>query len=253
MLRLFLVLSFFQFGVQILQAQDSLVTEASQEIILDDRDDLQPLNWDEGQLQEFKEDSDYDYTEQQPQDNWLSRFRTWLGRMWDSFWRWLLGDGEISGFWLFIIQALPYLIIAGVLFFVIWLLIKLNPGSKLLANPRSPEVLLSDDEQLIREADLSGLIDQAIANKEYRLALRYYYLQVLRGLGHAGWIDYESDKTNSDYSKELRKRSIHPGFNQATRWYEYIWYGEFGIDENQFRQAEILFQDLNHQIDQAHE
>ncbi|PQB04651.1 hypothetical protein BST85_06890 [Aureitalea marina] len=85
------------------------------------------------------------------------------------------------------------------------------------------------------------------------MALRYYYLQILRGLGKVGWIKYESDKTNRDYSKELRPRTIHSRFDQATYWYEYIWYGGFLIDEGQFRQAEILFQDLNHQIESGHE
>lgn len=253
MIRIFLFLCLFLVFVQVNFAQDSIAEPEIQELIMDDRSGLEPLSWHEDQLVKYRDDSRFDYTEAQPQDNWLTRFRTWLGRMWDSFWRWILGDGEISGFWLALIEALPYLIVAGIIIFMVWLLIKLNPGAKLLATPKNPEVLFSDEEQLIREADLKLLIQKAILAGQYRLALRYYYLQILRGLEQVGWIQYESDKTNSDYSRELKKRSIHSGFDQATRWYEYIWYGEFLIDENQFRQAEILFQDLNHQIDQADE
>ncbi|PQB04650.1 hypothetical protein [Aureitalea marina] len=111
-------------------AQDSLDNSQSEELILDDRSGLQPLDWNEQQLNDYREDSSYDYTEKQPQDNWLTRFRTWLGRMWDSFWQWLLGDGEISGFWLQLIKALPYLIVAGIIVFMVWLLIRLNPGPR---------------------------------------------------------------------------------------------------------------------------
>ena len=50
------------------------------------------------------------------------------------------------------------------------------------------------------------------------------------------------DKTNADYYKELRNTSYGKEFKELSRLYEYIWYGDFKLDESRFK---IIIQKFN--------
>ena len=99
------------------------------------------------------------------------------------------------------------------------------------------ERLVYEDED-IHETDIDGLLQKAIHNKEYRLAIRYYYLSVLKTLSNKKLIDYHIDKTNSEYLFEIKNESIRNEFSYLSYIYSYVWYGDFPIDETNFKLAE---------------
>ena len=51
-------------------------------------------------------------------------------------------------------------------------------------------------------------------------------------------------KTNADYYREIEKIDLKKPFANITRLYEYIWYGDFPIDENKYLKAEANFLSL---------
>lgn len=95
---------------------------------------------------------------------------------------------------------------------------------------------------MIKEKDLPKLIEQAIDEGNYQLAVRYYYLLLLKNLSDKEFISWQQEKTNEDYIKELAsKQQLHGDFKKLTYLYDYVWYGEFSIDKEKFVQAESKF------------
>jgi hypothetical protein len=84
--------------------------------------------------------------------------------------------------------------------------------------------------------------------KIYRLATRYLYLQSIQKLNAAGAISFTADKTNSEYLNELTGKPYKPAFTSLTLNYEYVWYGEFLIEEPAFIQLQERFKKFNTQF-----
>ncbi|MCL7764589.1 hypothetical protein MPF19_14290 [Polaribacter sp. Z014] len=103
------------------------------------------------------------------------------------------------------------------------------------------EKLIYEDED-IHETDIEGLLQKAILSKEYRLAIRYYYLSVLKILSNKKLIDYHKDKTNSEYLFEIEDTTTRTNFSYLSYVYSYVWYGDFPIDETNFKLAESKYQ-----------
>lgn len=130
---------------------------------------------------------------------------------------------------------------------MIWLFYRLNPGAKLLTSKETAQVFYTEEEEIIKTKNIQELIDRALLNKDYRLAVRYYFLFVLKRLSETELISYGPDKTNTDYSKEI-KQEYAPLFKKVSRLYEYIWYGNFNVSESDFLKAKALFVSLNSKI-----
>ena len=192
-------------------------------------------------LENFKNDSSFDYSEAVQQDNWWTTFKNWLWELWLKVWYWLVGDYEANGIVAFLVHTLPYVIIGTILFFIVWLFYKLNPGATLFGSQKKPEIYFSEEEEIIRSKDISELMEKSLAAKDYRLAIRYYYLLILQKLTQAEIISYASDKTNSQYISEINSEAIKSGFQKATNLYDHVWYGSFEVTESDFSKAQPTF------------
>ncbi len=106
-------------------------------------------------------------------------------------------------------------------------------------------VKAAEEEEMILEKDFDGLIANAVKEKNYRLATRYLYLQLLQKLSAAGAIVFAADKTNMEYMRELAGRPYKQEAAALTLYYEYVWYGEFAIDAAVYERLENRFKSLH--------
>ncbi|MBX0290742.1 DUF4129 domain-containing protein [Hymenobacter sp. HSC-4F20] len=74
--------------------------------------------------------------------------------------------------------------------------------------------------------DFDSALAEAEAAGNYRLAVRLGYLLSLRHLTERGLIRWQPDKTNHEYLHELRGTPWFTEFQELTRQFEYVWYGE---------------------------
>lgn len=228
--------------------QDSTTVSESQEVIYDLDATKEIKKFSSDKIQELLDDNDFNYTEYDEPDNIWTRFKKWLGQIWDRFTQWLFGAGEVTGFWAILLRLLPYLIIVGVLFLLGWLFMRVNPRDMLFEKREAPQIILTDDEDIIQNQDIQQLIELALKENNYRLAIRYYYLSVLKKLSDTELINWESQKTNTDYLKELTDDSLKSKFQNITRLYDFIWYGSFEVDEKSFHQAQQKFKSITNSI-----
>ena len=96
----------------------------------------------------------------------------------------------------------------------------------------------------IHDFDLETLIKQAIEKKEFTVATRLHYLQVIKFLSAEGLIKWAKDKTNNSYLYEIQSLGLKNQFRELTYIFERVWYGETSIDEIAFGQIQQQFQEF---------
>jgi len=197
-------------------------------------------------LEKYKNNPDFDYEIAVDQANIIVRAIDWIKRQIKKILyqilMWIFGAKEGGKIFQLLLRALPYL---AVLLFV-YLLFKFLIGMDLIkldkkSNYKLNKVYLSEDEQIIQEEDIEKLILKAIENKNYRLATRYYYLRLLKKLKEAGLIQWNADKTNREYLQELKNSDLKPLFKNLTFIYDYVWYGNYNPEEEDFQKIKNDF------------
>jgi hypothetical protein len=206
--------------------------------------ELQPLTFDRGKIEDYKQQRDFDYLKEVENDSWWTRFKNWLDMKYHQFMAWLFGDYKANSILAFLLMLLPYLFIIAILGLIVWLFIRLNPGASLLGEQEQPQVYFNEEEEIIQKADISGLIEEAIANRDYRLAIRYYYLRLLRQLDREGIIKYEYQKTNAEYLSEIEEHDLKTSVKRIIRLYNFIWYGSFPVSNEDFNTVRETFRSI---------
>ncbi|HMQ43133.1 MAG TPA: DUF4129 domain-containing protein, partial [Mariniflexile sp.] len=100
-------------------------------------------------------------------------------------------------------------------------------------------------EEHLTQVNFDTLISDALNNKNYRLATRYLYLKSLKLLTNKNIIEWHYDKTNSDYINEIKDENTKLVFKRISYIYDYVWYGEFPIDEAGFNKNTVHFEIIN--------
>jgi hypothetical protein len=141
-----------------------------------------------------------------------------------------------------------FLLIGGLLIMVIYHLF--FTGDNHLFYKRKQKIKNIDASfeniEVFSEWDLA--LQNALSTYDYRLAIRIHYLQTLQNLKQAELIQYEYDRTNWDYVNQLANSTLHQPFALLTRYFDYIWYGRFLIDRNQYDQIEELYRKFQQDI-----
>lgn len=190
-------------------------------------------------------DFKYDSTRGEAQ-NLLSRFIRWvLQGLADTF-----GIDISPG----MVKILEIIIYIGMGLLVIYLLLRFFSGEKLnTLFSKKPATITPFDfqEEHIAQTNFNTLIQQALSEKDYRLAIRYLYLSSLQQLASYHAISWHFRKTNQEYYREIQTPEIKALFKDVSYFFEYIWYGEFPINAASFTQAEQQFNTL-HQLIKKH-
>lgn len=147
--------------------------------------------------------------------------------------------------------GLYLLIIVGVIYFITRIILKKEGRWFFRKKTTSDEILYSNLEENISGVNFKTLIEEANDHKDYRLAIRYYYLSLLKELNEASIIEYDPQKTNADYQVELSTSDYSENFLKASYYYSYIWYGEFEIDKEKYETALLVYNHLFKQINNA--
>jgi hypothetical protein len=169
-----------------------------------------------------------------------------MQRILSKFFNWM---GDLFGFDIDFIdyKTLEYIVYGLLGLIVFYVLIKF-----LLQTPLSSVFKTEDKaidgfsyvEENIKQIDFDKLISKALKETNYRLATRYLYLKALKSLAHKKTIEWHFEKTNSDYLNEIKDLKLRALFKRISYIYDYVWYGEFPIDEASFNKNKDDFNKL---------
>jgi hypothetical protein len=135
------------------------------------------------------------------------------------------------------------------LLFVLYRLFLSEKG--MFAAPTKNKKLQLVEELITDEVFLEKRLTEAIQKADYRLAIRFLYLQALNKLNDKGWLLLSPDKTNYQYVQEMKNKQFKNEFARITLHYEYAWYGDFKIEETVFKPVKLEFDQFNNKLKQG--
>jgi hypothetical protein len=190
-----------------------------------DQSQLEVRRLNQERLEDYRNSRDYRYDrEALPPQNPLAKFWDWVARKIGEFFR----SRAYENVW-------QYVLLAVVAAFVIWLLIKADVTGVVFGKATKKQALdYQTVTENIHEINFAERIEEAIAQKSYRLAVRLLYLQTLKSLSDRELITWKPDKTNHSYVYELAQTPYQARFAELTRQFEYAWYGDFPVTEERF-------------------
>lgn len=101
----------------------------------------------------------------------------------------------------------------------------------------------------IPKSELELMLDKALAQEDYRKAIRIYFIFIIRALSKKGWISWEKEKTNFSYLSEMRKNKFYNDFETSVSVYEIVWYGKRILNKQTYLELEPKFKTLIQQLE----
>jgi hypothetical protein len=129
---------------------------------------------------------------------------------------------------------------------IAWFLIRNNVVGRRNISGTNEEPV--DEHEDIFSINYQRDIDNAIRDKNYRLAIRLMFLRLLRDLSDKHLIEYKQDRTNFEYLAQLHQSSYYQDFFRITRNYEYAWYGKFDVSDEAFGAIKKDFDNLDRKL-----
>ncbi|MFT5437816.1 MAG: hypothetical protein ACI840_002476 [Ulvibacter sp.] len=221
------------------------IQQDSVTVVLDDRQIIEK-SFSEDLSQKYSgEDFNYNENEEEAQ-NLLGRAISWFFQQLEK----LFGI-DINPEVLDVVEFLVYLLLTIFIgYFIIKLLLGQNTSSFFSRKTATVNPLTIDEEH-IENINLDTFISDALAQKNYRLAIRYMYLKALKELSFNNTISWHFEKTNSDYYNEIEDPLLKDNFKKVSFLYDYVWYGEFNLDEIGFTNAQKDFDRLTNLLKDA--
>lgn len=144
------------------------------------------------------------------------------------------------------LSMLIYLIIAVIVLFILFtLIVNLPKKDKSIEGQRE---LALDQIENIEDIDANSLYQKALAEGNFRLALRMQFIKTLQFLQEGKLINWKSKKTNRDYVRELEDATHKSEFRQLANHFELFWYGNKPIDQAAFISIDQQFLQFNQKI-----
>ena len=191
-------------------------------------------------LNDLYSSEDFIYERSVESSGWWTRLKQWISDWFKELFN-LKNQGQASKATDIAIQIAGVIIFLLVIYFIFKAVMN-DEGSWVFGKSSDKSIIpVTDIENNIHATDFEALIASAESESNYRLAVRYYYLWLLKTLTKTEIIEYDVEKTNSDYQNEITSTELKNKFNYTSYLYNYIWYGEFDVNQTQFYKAKYAF------------
>jgi hypothetical protein len=187
-------------------------------------------------MQAYEESGDFDYMTLviQPPSIW-QRLQWWFLGLISN----LLSNPNTPWLTELIFYGILILVLGGAVFYIV----RLKYGGALSTDYKSYQTNVQS-LQNVKVEDFDGMIKAAIQEKNYKLAIRYVYLQSLTLLSQKDLIKLKDWKSPYDYEKELSEDLAIP-YRDLSRLFEYVWYGDFDAGEEEYNRGSALANQVN--------
>ncbi|MDT3696870.1 MAG: DUF4129 domain-containing protein [Ignavibacterium sp.] len=189
-------------------------------------------------IKSYLKDKDFRYFEN-PEDTktlW-EKFQDWIQKQIDK-----LFSLDPEGIRQSIIQ---YLLIAFAILALIYGFYRNEIKGLFFGNQSIKQIIIKEEIEDIHSIDFNKMIDEAVQNKNYRYAVRLNYLRILKLLSDKQIINWKPEKTNHEYLREIKSKTLFSSFSIITNDFENIWYGGFIVDQNNYSLLIARYKDVN--------
>ena len=192
-------------------------------------------------IDKLKSDPDLNY-EQPPTiaESLWDRFKQWAAWFFEN-----LFDSVVTTD---LGRLFMYTLAGAALIVVVMMLLKVNAFRVFYSGADAPKLTYQVFHENIHEMDFEKLIQDASEKNEFRLATRLIFLYALKILSDKHLIEFNPGKTNHDFVEELNAADLKTGLNELSFYFEYAWYGNFLISDEQFGKIKKTFVEWRNQI-----
>ena len=225
---------------------DSLVTEY-QVFSADSLLQNQPFSENEIYSKKFRDQfqskykkPDFDYFTVKPEESFWQKISKRIQQLLESVFGKL--DPQKAGRWtIMILRLFGIVLVALLLYFVTNLILK-NDGKFFFRRKNSKVHYVGEDLiENIHEINFPDAIANFERTKEFRSAVRYQFLFVLKKLADQKLIFWNAEKTNNDYASELKSIKLKNDFKDVAYLFDYVWYGDFEVNEARYQNYKQKF------------
>jgi hypothetical protein len=135
-----------------------------------------------------------------------------------------------------------YFLVGGAIIFLIIKIVQNMNASPAIDIDKGRVYTLSEVEEKILEIDLDEILNKALTEGDFRLALRINFLIIIKALSLSGKIIWAKEKTNGEYGNEIKSQDLALKFKEIVVPFETIWYGEHDITESQYNRLKPSYE-----------
>ncbi|MCW8818525.1 MAG: hypothetical protein OQK52_11705 [Ignavibacteriaceae bacterium] len=185
----------------------------------------------------YKNDPAFNYDNSQDKaEDWITKIKNWINQQ-------LVVLRSSKAF----STALDYFYYALAILALILIIRGLIKGDRrgfIFGEIVNNDIVMIEDKEDIHQLDFDDLITFAMESKQFKVAIRYLFLKSLKLLADRDLIELKNNKTNHQYISEINNSQISNAFQRATFSFEWIWYGDFPVDEYIMKNSQSDFNEL---------
>ncbi len=216
------------------------LTSPGQQKVANDSSTVQQRSFEASSLSTYRNNKDFQYEKELIETQ----------SIWDKFWIWFwhkydeimsTETGRIT------IKILYFLFGIAAIVFFLNRVTNMSRMNLFIAN--APEKIpYTVEEEDINSIPFHSAIEKASGSGNYRLAVRLLYLQSLKLLADKNFINWQSNKTNTHYLREISNTGLQQTFEQITDVFEYTWYGNLAVTGENFAKIKDQFLKFQSQL-----
>ena len=176
---------------------------------------------------------EFDYQVLKPHESLWERIKRNISRILSK----IFGDLDpltANRYTLNVLRILGVVALAFILYYLIKYLNSKNGSFFFGKKNKNLAPISSEIRENIHEINFPELIMKYELTKDFRSAIRYRFLSVLKTLSDKDKITWMPEKTNQDYISELKEETSKKQLLDLTYIFDYVWYGEFSLSQSDY-------------------
>lgn len=192
-------------------------------------------------LQSRYKGKEFDYSVTKPRESFFQKLIRKLDKILQS----IFGETAFTNsakITTILIRLFAIVLVGFLLYFIVKYL--MGKDGNLFFGKKNKKIDINAEElhENIHEINFPESIAKFEREKDYRSAVRYQFLFILKKLSDRKQINWNPEKTNKDYAAELKDGLLKNEFARLSYIFDYVWYGEFSIDEQSYLKFKNRYQ-----------
>jgi hypothetical protein len=193
--------------------------------------EYRPRKFDEKKLEQLKNNSELQYKQIPEAISLWKRLLLWLQQLINQ-----MVYAATTTDWL---RLLILVLFIGTLLFIVLRILHIDSLKIFYHNRAVPSAQALPED--IHHTDFDAQLRDALAQHDYRLAIRIRFLQTLKLLSDNRLIHWKPGKTTHEYLAELYHTNLRPVLEQINYYYEYTWYGNFTASPDVYQKVSAAY------------
>jgi len=207
-----------------------------------------PVSENEAHPKTFKENipsrykgREFDYAVSKPRESFFQKLMRKLNQIIQGIFgeTTLTKSGEFTAI---LIRLFAIILVGFLLYFIIKFLMGKDGNFIFGKKNKKLDINVQELHENIHEINFPESIAKFEMAGDYRSAVRYQFLFVLKKLSDKKLINWNPEKTNKDYAAELKAPHLKNDFSDLSYIFDYVWYGEFSIEEESYQKFKNQYQ-----------